>query len=642
MARSGYASRPGRALLTLVGLLAVIFGTIGAGTVFSDAQWTPKLALDLEGGTQIILTPVPQDGEAGQITESQIDQAVAIIRDRVNGSGVSEAEVTKQGDQNIVVALPGKPDEETRNLVKQSAELSFRPVLVAAPVDQPQPTPTGSPAPGATPTPGATGTPGASLGASPTASAKGHVASGLAHARRAGATAGTTPAQNPSPTGPAGGGATPTPAPSATSASDLSQITPELEQAFTTQNCKDLDALRREANPDAKPIVTCSEDGLEKYILGPVEVQGTDIKSASAGMGVNQQGMSTGQWEVQLEFTGDGTKKFADVTTRLAALQGAQNRFAIVLDRLVVSAPTTNERIPSGQAQISGNFTQTSATTLANQLKFGALPISFRVETEEQISALLGGESLQRGLLAGLIGLILVVIYSMLQYRALGLVTVFSLAIAALITYGLVVLLGWRQGYRLSLPGVVGLIVAIGITADSFIVFFERVRDEVREGRALQPAVEAAWIRARRTILASDTVSILAAVVLYILAVGGVRGFAFTLGLTTLVDVFVVFLFTKPMVAFLARTHFFGGGHRLSGFAPEQLGRMAAYAGRGRIREPAKPKEPASAGAGAGGARSDGGGGARRQSIAERRAAERAGAEQTAEQGSSVHSGKDA
>jgi preprotein translocase subunit SecD len=372
----------------------------------------------------------------------------------------------------------------------------------------------------------------------------------------------------------------------------MNQITPAVNEEFTKIDCSNLDALQQQPADPTKVLVTCSQDGAAKYILGPVEVRGTDIKTASAGLGTNQQGFSTGEWQVNLEFNGDGTRKFADVTTRLAGLTGAQNQFAIVLDNLVVSAPRTNERIPGGQAQITGNFTQDSATTLANQLKFGALPISFNVQTEQRISALLGDEQLQRGLLAGLIGLVLVVIYSLLQYRALGLVTIFSLAMAALITYALVVLLGWRQGYRLSMAGVVGLIVAIGITADSFIVYFERVRDEVRDGRSLSAAAESGWNRARRTILASDTVSFLAAVVLYVLAVGNVRGFAFTLGLTTLVDVLVVFLFTKPMVVLLSRTKFFDGGHPLSGFSAKQLGREATYAGRGRVRTP----EPATAG----------------------------------------------
>jgi preprotein translocase subunit SecD len=257
-----------------------------------------------------------------------------------------------------------------------------------------------------------------------------------------------------------------------------------------------------------------------------------------------------------------------------------------VLDGLVISAPGTNERIPTGQAQITGGFTQSSATNLASQVKFGALPLSFTVQTDEKISATLGEEQLHRGLLAGLIGLALVVLYSLLQYRALGFVTVASLVVVGVITYGMILLLSWRQGYRLTLPGVAGLIVSIGVTADSFIVYFERIRDEVRDGKQLQPAVEAAWFRARRTILASDTVSFLAALVLFILAVGGVKGFAFTLGLTTLVDVAVVFLFTHPMMVLLSRTKFFGGGNKWSGFDAAHLGRDVSYAGRGRVRTP--------------------------------------------------------
>jgi preprotein translocase subunit SecD len=221
---------------------------------------------------------------------------------------------------------------------------------------------------------------------------------------------------------------------------------------------------------------------------------------------------------------------------------------------------------------------------LANQLRFGALPLSFTVESTEQISALLGSEQLRKGLLAGLIGLALVVGYSLLQYRALGLVTVASLIVAGGLTYLAITLLSWIYGYRLSLPGVTGLIVAIGITADSFIVYFERIRDEVREGRSLVAAVETGWSRARRTIIASDAINLLASVVLYLLAVGGVRGFAFTLGLTTILDLVVVMLFTHPVVSMLARTRFFGGGHRLSGFDAKHLGRAPAYAGRGRVR----------------------------------------------------------
>jgi preprotein translocase subunit SecD len=605
VARSGTNSRPGRALLALVVLLAVIFGAVAVGATTSNASWTPKLALDLEGGTEMILQPKAQAGAQKKITADSIREAVNIIRQRVNGSGVSEAEVTTQGsggNQAIVVSLPGTPDQKTRNLVKQSAAMSFRPVLVAsaaAPVPTPSATGTATPAPSGSAKPGAT--PKSTSKPSTTATSKRVVPQALTKAGAtspAGSTAAPTAADaDPSAAATPGTTAETPPtdpnAPAGASdaakgtASDLAQITPDLEKQFTAETCSDLDKLQAAAEPMNKPIVTCSTDGLQKYILGPVEVEGSHISSASAGIGTNRQGFSTGQWQVNLNFDSTGTKQFAAVTERLAGLTGAQNQFAIVLDRLVVSAPGTNERIPTGQAEISGSFNQTTATQLAQQLKFGALPVSFTVQTENQISALLGAEQLQRGLLAGLIGLILVVIYSLLQYRALGLVTIFSLVIAAAITYGLVLVLSWTQGYRLSLPGVTGLIVAIGITADSFIVYFERVRDEVRDGRPLKSAVEAAWTRARRTILASDAVNFLAAVVLYLLAVGGVRGFAFTLGLTTLVDVLVVFLFTKPAVTLLSRTEFFGGGHRFSGFSPEQLGRVTAYAGRGRVREPA-------------------------------------------------------
>jgi preprotein translocase subunit SecD len=281
---------------------------------------------------------------------------------------------------------------------------------------------------------------------------------------------------------------------------------------------------------------------------------------------------------VTLSFDGEGTEAFADITRRLFDFgqQDARNRFAIVLDGVVISAPTVNQPIPGGSAEISGNFTQESAQTLANQLRFGALPISFQVESIENISATLGADQLRWGLIAGLIGLGLVVVYSLIQYRALGLVTVASLLVVGLLTYLVLLFLSWRQGYRLSLPGVAGLIVAVGVTADSFIVYFERIRDEIRDGRSVAAAVEIGWQRASRTILASDAVSLIAAVVLYLLAVGGVRGFAFTLGLTTIIDLLVVFVFTKPLVTLLSRTRFFGSGHKLSGFDPEHLGSTVA------------------------------------------------------------------
>jgi preprotein translocase subunit SecD len=583
----------------LLGLVLILYGVIGAGVLWDRAQWTPKLALDLAGGAEIVLAPVPTAGASGKIDQNTIDQAVAIIRQRVNGNGVSEAEITTQG-QNIVVTLPGKPDPQTEKLVEQSAQLRFRAVIEAA---------AASPAATATPTPSATGT---SPGASPSASAT--TAPGTAPKPSATIAPSASASSNgavvpkallqatPTPSGTAAaatgtantGAATPTPTPTPTDASDPNWATQPVATGSTQTYEAQLQALdcasknTGGSNDDPKkPLVACSKKGDVKYLLGPAEVVGTDVSAASSSPEVNSQGNVTGTgWQVNLSFTGDGAKRFGDVTTRLAALTGTRNQFAIVLDGLVISDPGTRQAITGGQAQITGSFTEADATTLANQLKFGALPISFQTLTKQDISATLGSQQLQRGLLAGLIGLLLVVLYSLAQYRALGFLTVASLSIAGGLTYGFVVLLGWRQGYRLSLAGVAGLIVSIGITADSFIVFFERVRDEVRDGRNLIPAVESAWVRARRTILASDAVSFLAAVVLYVLALGSVRGFAFTLGLTTLIDVLVVFMFTKPMVSMLARTRFFGGGHKLSGFDAVHLGRAVAYAGRGRVRTP--------------------------------------------------------
>ena len=615
-------SRSSKTLAALGVLIAVLAGGLAAAVKWSDASWTPDLALDLAGGTQIVLSPVIEPGQ-GEITDQTIADAIAIMRQRVNSSGFTEAEVSTQGGRNIVVELPGSPDEQeqARELVRQSAQMRFRPVLFEAPA-APAPLPTAEPTDGATvePTDGATVEPtdgDPTIAPVPTATTDGRAVPGaLAAATAAPAptpTGAPTGAEAPAATEPAPAeGATPTAEP--TGPSDLAWITPEIQERFLALDCTDPANLTGGTADDVtQPLVTCSQDGSAKYILGPVEVEGVNIESASAGLAQTAQGVTTGQWVVQLEFDREGTAAFRETTERLVGLQPPQNQFAIVLDGLVVSAPRVNEPIPTGQAQISGGFTQESATTLANQLQFGALPISFEVQTEDQISALLGAEQLQRGLLAGVIGLLLVFVYSLLQYRALGLVTVSSLVIAGVLAYLSLALLSWYQGYRLSLPGVAGIIVAIGITADSFIVYFERVRDEVREGRSLVAAVESGWKRARRTILVSDAVTFLAAVVLYLLAVGGVRGFAFTLGLTTVIDLVVVMLFTHPLLALLARTKFFGGGHRWSGFDAEHLGRTVGYAGRGRVRTP-------SAATGAAG----------RRTIAERRAAERRAAERRA------------
>jgi preprotein translocase subunit SecD len=385
-------------------------------------------------------------------------------------------------------------------------------------------------------------------------------------------------------------------------------VTSAITSTYQNFDCKSKAAAATNLAPAAEPLVTCDSSG-SKYILGPVELAGTSITDAEAAQIQTSQGSTTGQWAVNITFNSSSAPKFESIETRLISLTAPRNQFAIVLDGVVITNPEVQG--VAANPQITGNFDQASSTLLAQQLKFGALPISFTILSADNVSATLGGASLFGGILAGLIGLLLVVVYSLVQYRLLGFVTIASLAIAAVITYLFVTYLSWQQGYRLSLAGVAGLIVAIGITADSFIVYFERIRDELRDGRGLESAVEAGWRRAIRTVLASDTVNFLAALILFILAVGNVKGFALTLGLTTIIDVIVVSLFTHPMLQLLARLRFFYEGHRLSGLDPNALG--AVYRGRAQFRTPV-----AVAAKNAGSSREA----ARRQTIAERKAAE--------------------
>jgi preprotein translocase subunit SecD len=571
-------------------LIALVFGliyvtapdSIGKEQLSLSTKYKPRLGLDLEGGTSVILTPRVAKGSQAKITKDALNQAVAIIRSRVDSFGVAEAEVTTAGN-NIVIAVPGKQDKNILSTVKQTAQLRFRRVLLSGP-GAPEATPSPSPSPSGSASPSPSSS--ASSSAAPTKTKS----QNRALPRALAATSGTaTPTPAPSPTVPA--------TPPAATGIGVVPITPALQQEYAELDCsrksKVQIALHKPgADSVKKPLVTCGVNDGSKYILGPAVVLGTDVKSASANL-ASSNGVATGGWEVNLSFNGSGRKKFGDVTREMVKQTGDLNRFAIVLDGLVVSAPATNGAITDGNAQITGSFTQDEATSLANVLKYGALPLTFDAGDVQEVSATLGSDQLRAGLIAGAIGLFLVVLYSLLYYRGLGLITVASLGVSALLTYGLVVLLGWQLGFRLSLAGVAGLIVAIGITADSFVVYFERLRDEVRDGKTLRVAVETGWVRARRTILAADFVSFLAAVILYLLSAGGVRGFAFTLGLTTLIDIVVVFMFTKPMLTLLARTEFFGQGHRFSGLDPERLGStrrtLLTPTPRGRGGSPTSP-----------------------------------------------------
>ncbi|WP_284977974.1 protein translocase subunit SecD [Arthrobacter sp. fls2-241-R2A-200] len=569
MARTGPKNSARKVLTWLGAILVVLTAVLAGGVVTGHATWAPKLALDLEGGTQMILAP-KVEGSSG-INEDQLNQAVAIIRQRVDGSGVAEAEISTQSGRNVVVSLPGTPSKETRDLIQASANMNFRPVIL-----------TGDPS------------------AVPIASR-------------------TPDAQLPKPTA----------APA--NASDQNWVTPDIYKQFEALDCVNPSAEKAQASDPAKPLVTCEaatdKTPAVKYILGPVEVKGQDISSSSYDPVQGAQGSVTNSWGVTITFDAAATAKFKDVTTRLNQFYAAsqaqggndpKSQFAIVLDDKVISAPRALAVISDGKPQITGNFTQASAKALSDQLRYGALPISFDIQSQEQISATLGGDQLRLGLLAGIIGLSLVVIYSLFQYRALGFVTIASLVVAGALTYLAIAVLGWTENYRLSLAGVAGLIVAIGQTADSFIVYFERIRDELREGRGLVSAVENGWKRAKRTVLASKAVNVLAAVVLYFVAVGSVRGFAFTLGLTAVADLIVVFMFTHPMLQVLARTRFFSEGHRFSGLSPDRLGAIPLYRGAGRLRTPdEKPTVVRARNAGAT-AEAE-----RRMTIAERRLAEK-------------------
>jgi preprotein translocase subunit SecD len=520
----------------------LIFVALGA-SMFIQGASDVRLGLDLRGGTSVILQPRISAGQEGKVTNESIDQAVSIIRQRVNSLGVAESEVVAQGsgtNRQILISVPGESGERVVELVGQTAELRFRQVLATGgAVEAPAPAPA------------------ASTTATPAATPSG---SSSKLSKSAPYFADPAPIVTPKATAPA-------PAPASTPESDAQSQAVAAAGEILSQQFAALDCTKEEStrggggdSPDL-PLVTCDRDGSARYILGPAEVLGTQVKNASAA--IDQEG--SGGWFVSLDFNKEGSGKFSAVTQRVVSLAAPQNQVAIVLDGLVVSAPRIISAITGGSAQITGDFTQQEASDLANVLKYGSLPLAFDRGEIQQVSPTLGTDQLRAGLLAGGLGLILVVIYSLLYYRALGLVTVGSLGLAALMLYMTVVVLGENIGFTLTLAGIAGAIVAIGITADSFIIYFERLRDEIREGRSLRSAVEMGWQRARRTIIISDIVSLIAALLLYIFAIGNVRGFAFALGLTTLIDLIIVFLFTKPIITVLANLKFFRDGNPMSG-----------------------------------------------------------------------------
>jgi preprotein translocase subunit SecD len=645
--RSG--SRPGRALAALAVLILVMLISITGKETFSPANWQKQfkvgLGLDLSSGTEVVLQAATQKGQTPSSGEMQ--QAISVLLSRVNGTGNSGAQVEQQGGDLINVTVPGKAEQDVIDLISSTAKLNFRQVLLEQPYTGPaastKPSAKSTPSPSATPsgsasaatsaTPSASASPSATSTASAKASTQayaeravgsGATATPTASAPATGATATSTASPKASATGTASPKATASASPSATATSaassptsfgDPSKVSKANMALFSKMNCTPV------ANPNASnsktwkdsvgytesgdqwdnlknQIVSCDSNGT-KYVLGPGVVEGRQITAVTTGLD-----QSNGQWVVNLTLNTAAAKSFGTLTTSqynsyFATVttngnSAALDSTAIVLDGNVNSAPETQQPLTSGEFQINGGsagFTQDQANQLANVLKYGALPLNFTQQSINSISPQLGHNSLTAGLIAGILGLVLVIIYLFYYYRGLGIVSVSSLLMAGLLAYLSVVLLSRYQNFTMSLSAIAGLVVAIGITADSFIVYFERLRDEVREGKTLRPAVEAGWKRARRTILVSDTVSFLAAVLLYHFAVSDVQGFAYTLGLTTLIDVIVVFLFTKPMVTLLAGTKFFSSGNKWSGLDPERLGAKARW--RSSTRRTVRTQRPA-------------------------------------------------
>ncbi|PRX46148.1 preprotein translocase subunit SecD [Prauserella shujinwangii] len=581
--------RPGRYLAFFVAIVAALYALV---FFTGDGKPTPKLGIDLQGGTRVTLTARTPDGS--DPTREQLSQARQIIETRVNGIGVSGAEVVLDGD-NVVITVPGEEGEQAKSLGR-TAKLGFRKVITAVPAGQPQggqqqgeqqgghdpsTAPSAEPSQSGEPdgTSGdggdsaATGGGGGAAGAAPAQGSgggqddngtdgtgdtggSGNVQDEIAEQIQAAKEVRQNPAlvpQNPNDQ-------------AAVAAAQQAQ-----QQALAALNCAAQDPLV--GNDDPKlPLVTCNEDGTEKYVLGPVFLEGTQIADATSGY--NDQ---RGAFVVNLNFKSEGADIWADFTSN-----NINERAAFVLDTKVVSAPNITVAIPDGRTEITGQFNQAEAKELADVLKYGSLPLSFSSSDATTVSATLGLASLEAGLIAGAIGIALVFLYCLFYYRMLGVLTVLSLILSGAIVYAVLVLLGRWIGFTLDLAGVAGFIVAIGVTADSFVVYFERLKDEMREGRTFRSAVPRGWVRARRTILASDAILFLAAAVLYALAVGEVKGFAFTLGMSTVLDLIVVFLVTHPLVAIVAKSKRLSSP-RLSGLgAVQKLGEQRRRA-TGRV-----------------------------------------------------------
>jgi preprotein translocase subunit SecD len=558
--------RPGRTLGVFFLALAIAYGLVALG-----GSWKPELGLDLQGGTRITMIA------NGSPSRDSLNEARGIIDQRVNGSGVAEASVTTSGSNLIVVEIPGKNRQDLVDTVQRQAQLRFR--MVACDSS----TTCGSSASASGSTSGLTTTPSAT--ASTPAAQRAPVGFGKADKTPSATASPTTTAASPSATA----SATASPSASASAGdetSDDNKIVPVDDAISFINNVPSDWATKFNSftcptttsdivDDPTQPLLACDPDGTTAYLLSPAIIEGTDVTDASYGIPQNQV-----QYAVDLSFNGHGSSRFGDATSAIA---GTGQLMAITLDGQVISAATNEQRI-TGSAQITGNFSEEQAKSLSTSLKFGSLPISFKKSgtTVEVVGPTLAGDQLSAGLLAGGIGLALVMLYCLIYYRGLGIVVLSSLLIAGAWTYALVLLLSASAGFTLTLPGIAGLIIAVGVTADSFIIFFERIRDEMRDGKSMRVAVETGWVRARHTRISASFVSLLSALILYLFATGVVKGFGFTLGLSTLIDLAVLFWFTKPLVSWFARFRFFNAGGKLSGLSPETLGNDAPVAVGGK------------------------------------------------------------
>ncbi|SIN43332.1 preprotein translocase subunit SecD [Micromonospora cremea] len=627
--------RPGRQLAVLGFIFVVLYLLVffsGASGSLKD-RLEPRLGLDLIGGTRVTLEATNSlDGKPP--TAENLEEARQIIESRVNAFGVAEAEVVTEGNRNIVISLPG----ENRDLtdVGSAAELRFRKVLKAAdgsgtaavpppaatpapsgsaspvPSGSALPTPSGSAAPKVTTSPSggqggmapapsasATPTPSASASASPSAAAPSPsgsaepVPASIEEQRKAVEQKVGAPAWQAASglQAPADLAADPSLAdklkPFGTlSPQEVAVLPAQMQFNVPTIGCAQLDKRPPASISDPKQQVVSCEDGASKYLLDQAKVLGTDVSDADAVLD------QTNAWVVSLDFTGDGQGKWTSLTREAfnnegqacdatALGQDGKCRVAVVLDNEIVSSPEI-QGVLTGNSQITGNFTQKDASALASQLRYGALPVTFEQQEQQNVTATLGASHLRAGLLAAGIGMLLVIIYAFFYYRLLGSVIFLSLILSALLVFGALVVLGRQIGFTLTLAGIAGMIVSLGVAADSFVIYFERLKDEIREGRSPRSAVPRAWIRARRTIISANAITLLSAVVLYVVSVGTVKGFAFALGLATVLDLVVVFLFRHPIMTMFARTRAF--------LSPRVSGLGRALPARTQQTQPRNPR----------------------------------------------------